>query len=376
MYFLLSGHVEIRREGEDGRVRVIDTVRPRGVPRRSGHRHRPAAQRARGCHRRRHEPDVPGIRSRLPRRTRRSGPDRPDQIASLRGSGRRRVSTCIDVSDFVDQKIRATAAHRSQYPIDPDDVPRFDPPGDVRRRVLHPGPAGAGAEELPVRGLGQNLRSQFAYSSGAGFPGPTPTARVRAGRRSADGRCAFRGAAQTPDQPSTVNTHLMAPAWAAASALAAARPVLGTRSTSNGRESRTRSVPRGCAPVSRRDGDDAGRRRRRVPGDVPDRSVVEPVVPASCHPIEPGLLGRTPHAPGGRDAAEWSLDDARDRRRRAVHTRFVRGGEQVSRMRTSGRPARRRLGDAVRRPRRVGPAPMTVRPSSRAGGSPPSRDRP
>jgi LmbE family N-acetylglucosaminyl deacetylase len=29
------------------------------------------------------------------------------------------VSTSIDVSDFVGHKIRATAAHRSQYPIDP-----------------------------------------------------------------------------------------------------------------------------------------------------------------------------------------------------------------------------------------------------------------
>jgi LmbE family N-acetylglucosaminyl deacetylase len=29
------------------------------------------------------------------------------------------VSACIDVSDFVGHKIRATAAHRSQYPIDP-----------------------------------------------------------------------------------------------------------------------------------------------------------------------------------------------------------------------------------------------------------------
>lgn len=30
-----------------------------------------------------------------------------------------RVSTCIDVLDFVGHKIRAAAAHRSQYPIDP-----------------------------------------------------------------------------------------------------------------------------------------------------------------------------------------------------------------------------------------------------------------
>jgi len=35
-----------------------------------------------------------------------------------------RVDTCVDVSDFVDHKIRATAAHRSQYPIDPTLFPR------------------------------------------------------------------------------------------------------------------------------------------------------------------------------------------------------------------------------------------------------------
>ena len=34
-----------------------------------------------------------------------------------------RVTTRIDVSDFVDRKIRATAAHRSQYPIDPTMFP-------------------------------------------------------------------------------------------------------------------------------------------------------------------------------------------------------------------------------------------------------------
>ena len=34
-----------------------------------------------------------------------------------------RVSTCIDVSDFVGHKIRATAAHRTQYPIDPSMFP-------------------------------------------------------------------------------------------------------------------------------------------------------------------------------------------------------------------------------------------------------------
>jgi len=34
------------------------------------------------------------------------------------------VDTCIDVSEFVGHKIRATAAHRSQYPIDPALFPR------------------------------------------------------------------------------------------------------------------------------------------------------------------------------------------------------------------------------------------------------------
>ena len=34
-----------------------------------------------------------------------------------------RVSTCIDVSGFVGHKIRATAAHRSDNPIDPEMFP-------------------------------------------------------------------------------------------------------------------------------------------------------------------------------------------------------------------------------------------------------------
>lgn len=33
------------------------------------------------------------------------------------------VTTCIDVSDYVQQKIRAVAAHRTQYPIDPEMFP-------------------------------------------------------------------------------------------------------------------------------------------------------------------------------------------------------------------------------------------------------------
>jgi LmbE family N-acetylglucosaminyl deacetylase len=119
MYFLLSGQVEIRREGEDGRVRVVDRSGPgefigeegiaTGRPR-NAHvvalddvtcltflASEPLAIDARG-----EEGQLLRTRS-LP-----SG----DQIDA-------RVSTCIDVSDFVGHKIRATAAHRSQYPIDP-----------------------------------------------------------------------------------------------------------------------------------------------------------------------------------------------------------------------------------------------------------------
>src|SRR4051812_19040228 len=123
MHFLLSGHVEIRREGEDGRVRVVDQSGPGEFLGEQGI----ATGRPRNAHVVALDdvtsltflaaeplsvdaPQDPG----LPLRTRTlpSG-DRVDA----------RVSTCIDVSDFVGAKIRATAAHRSQYPIDPTMFP-------------------------------------------------------------------------------------------------------------------------------------------------------------------------------------------------------------------------------------------------------------
>jgi len=123
MHFLLSGHVEIRREGEDGRVRVVDRSGPGEFIGEEGI----ATGRPRNAHvvalddvtsltflaaeplsvDRHREQAVPLRTRSLP-----SG----DQIDA-------RVSTSIDVSNFVGHKIRATAAHRSQYPIDPEMFP-------------------------------------------------------------------------------------------------------------------------------------------------------------------------------------------------------------------------------------------------------------
>ena len=119
MYFLLSGHVEIRREGEDGRVRVVDRSGPgefigevgiaTGQPRNA---HVVAVD------------DVTSLTFLAAEHAPIDGPLGAGPAARTRSlpSGDQidaRVSTCIDVSDFVGHKIRATAAHRSQYPIDP-----------------------------------------------------------------------------------------------------------------------------------------------------------------------------------------------------------------------------------------------------------------
>jgi LmbE family N-acetylglucosaminyl deacetylase len=124
MYFLLSGEVEIRREGDDGRVRVVDRSGPGeflgevGIA--TGQRrnaHVVAVDDVTSLTFSTTEPtpfDGRGEQQQQPSRTRLlpSG----DQIDA-------KVSTCIDVSAFVTHKIRATAAHRSQYPIDPEMFP-------------------------------------------------------------------------------------------------------------------------------------------------------------------------------------------------------------------------------------------------------------
>jgi LmbE family N-acetylglucosaminyl deacetylase len=119
MYFLLSGHVEIRREGEDGRVRVVDRSGPGEFIGEEGI--------ATGQPRNAHVvalDDVTSLTFLAPKPVPIDGPAEQAQLLATRSlpSGEQidaRVSTCIDVSDFVGHKIRAAAAHRSQYPIDP-----------------------------------------------------------------------------------------------------------------------------------------------------------------------------------------------------------------------------------------------------------------
>jgi LmbE family N-acetylglucosaminyl deacetylase len=123
MYFLLSGHVEIRREGEDGRVQVVDTSGPGEFIGEEGI----ATGRPRNAHVVAVE-DVTSLTFLAAEPLSVTGRADQDRFLGTRilPSGDQidaRVTTCIDVSDFVGHKIRATAAHRSQYPIDPGMFP-------------------------------------------------------------------------------------------------------------------------------------------------------------------------------------------------------------------------------------------------------------
>jgi LmbE family N-acetylglucosaminyl deacetylase len=123
MHFLLSGEVEIRREDEDGRLRVVDTSGPGEFVGEQGV--------ASGQPRNAHVVALDDVTSLafLPART---SPVQESQETFRRGQSRTLpsgdqvdalVSTCIDVSQFVGHRLRATAAHRSRYPIDPEMFP-------------------------------------------------------------------------------------------------------------------------------------------------------------------------------------------------------------------------------------------------------------
>jgi LmbE family N-acetylglucosaminyl deacetylase len=123
MYFLLSGHVEIRRESEDGQVRVVDESGPGEFIGELGI----ATGRPRNAHVVAVD-DVTSLTFSATEPLRIDGREEEARLIRTRSlpSGDQidaRVSTCIDVSDFVGHKIRATAAHHTQYPIDPKMFP-------------------------------------------------------------------------------------------------------------------------------------------------------------------------------------------------------------------------------------------------------------
>jgi LmbE family N-acetylglucosaminyl deacetylase len=124
MYLILSGRVEIRREDENGDVRLVNVLRAghfvgeegiaTGSPRNA---HVVAADDVTTLTFSASAPigvDGPGVQPRLVHTRSLPSGDRIDA----------RVDTRVDVSHFVGHKIRATAAHRSQYPIDPSMFPQ------------------------------------------------------------------------------------------------------------------------------------------------------------------------------------------------------------------------------------------------------------
>jgi LmbE family N-acetylglucosaminyl deacetylase len=123
MYLILSGHVEIRREDEDGHLRVVDESRAGQFIGEEGI--------ASGSPRNAYVVAVDDVTTLTFSASAPIAVQGPDADARRRTrslpSGDRidaSVDTGIDVSGFVDHKIRAVAAHRSQYPIDPLSFPQ------------------------------------------------------------------------------------------------------------------------------------------------------------------------------------------------------------------------------------------------------------
>jgi LmbE family N-acetylglucosaminyl deacetylase len=122
MYLILSGRVEIRREDDDGRLRVVDESRAGQFIGEEGI----ASGRPRNAHVVAMDDVTTLTFSASAPLTALEQETQHQPAARLLASGDRidaRVDTCIDVSAFVGHKIRAVAAHRSQYPIDPDLFP-------------------------------------------------------------------------------------------------------------------------------------------------------------------------------------------------------------------------------------------------------------
>jgi LmbE family N-acetylglucosaminyl deacetylase len=120
MYLILSGEVEIRREDDDGDVRLLNVLKAGQFVGEEGI--------ATGRPRNAHVVAADDVTTLTFSTAAPMAVDESRDLLSTRtlASGDRidaRVDTCVDVSDFVGHKIRATAAHRSQYPIDPAQFP-------------------------------------------------------------------------------------------------------------------------------------------------------------------------------------------------------------------------------------------------------------
>ncbi|CAA9360332.1 MAG: hypothetical protein AVDCRST_MAG72-2198 [uncultured Nocardioidaceae bacterium] len=123
MYLILSGRAEIRREDDNGHLRVVDESRPGQFVGEEGI--------ASSSPRNAHVVAVDDVTTltfsaSAPIAVQESEPNAESRTRALPSGDRidARVDTCIDVSAFVGHKIRAVAAHRSQYPIDPSSFPQ------------------------------------------------------------------------------------------------------------------------------------------------------------------------------------------------------------------------------------------------------------
>lgn|SRR5574341_80061 len=133
LYLILSGRAQAIVEDEDGTMRVVNELGPGKF----------FGERALALQHRRlahvvaaenttclvFSPESPLAFAGRGAEANLTGGDDPSADATA--ANRSPVTTCIDVSDYVEQKVAAMAAHRSQYPITPD----LFPP-DILREML------------------------------------------------------------------------------------------------------------------------------------------------------------------------------------------------------------------------------------------------
>jgi hypothetical protein len=89
LYLILSGEAEAMREGADGTQQVLGRLKPGAF-----------FGRGEGAHI--------------------TGSTEADENSEVQKTG---ATTCIDISAYIEQKIAALAAHRSQCPIEPETLP-------------------------------------------------------------------------------------------------------------------------------------------------------------------------------------------------------------------------------------------------------------